>query len=269
MAEPVSSQTDHPRRHRLAGANLRVSNELAPQPTPAGDPDRCLRWPGGMGRGRLFGLVVTAALATAPAEAQESPLRAEDSTTVRGQEVAESPGRLRLFLDDTVMSPTLAPRLAFSAALDSRDGAQRAWGTGADAYGKRMAARAGLVLTQAAVQHGTAAMLGLDPRGDQTRCTCTNPMRRAGHAMARTFYTRDSRGRAVPNVPLFAGAAGGAAIARAWYPRNEGPGPDAARFAAMAVVGQAGANVFKEFAPELKRLIPHRKPKPRNEPPSH
>ena len=39
--------------------------------------------------------------------------------------------------------------------------------------------------------------------------------------------------------------------------------------AAMSVVGQAGANVFKEFAPELKRLIPRRKPSPRNEPQAH
>ncbi len=215
-----------------------------------------------MRRGRPFALVVIAALAAAPADAQEPTLRAEDSATVRGQEVTEGPGRLRLFLNDTVLSPTLAPRLAFSAALEQRDGAQRAWGTGADAYGKRMAARAGLVLSQAAVQHGTAAALGLDPRGDQSRCGCTNPLRRAGHALKRTLYTRDRRGRAVPNVPLVAGAAGGAMIARAWYPRDEGPGPDAARFAAMAVVGQAGANVFKEFAPELKRLIPRRKPRP-------
>ena len=221
-----------------------------------------------MNRGCPLGLIVVTALAAAPVQAQEPPLRAEDSATVTGKESAPRPGRMRLFLDDSVLSPTLAPRLAFSAALDSRDGAQHTWGTGADAYGKRMAARAGLVLTQAAVQHGTAAVLGLDPRGDQTRCACTNPMRRAGHAVARTFYTRDNRGRAVPNVPLFAGAAGGAAIARAWYPRDEGPGPDAARFAAMAVVGQASANVFKEFAPELKRLIPRRKPKPHTDPPT-
>ena len=40
----------------------------------------------------------------------------------------------------------------------------------------------------------------------------------------------------------------------------------AAGFAAMAVVGQAGANVFKEFAPELKRLIPRRKPRPTSAP---
>jgi hypothetical protein len=130
-----------------------------------------------------------------------------------------------------------------------------------------MAARAGLALSQAAVQHGTAAALGLDPRGDQSRCACTHPLRRVGHALKRTFYTRDRRGRAVPNVPLVAGAAGGAMIARAWYPPDEGPGRDAARFAAMAVIGQAGTNVLKEFAPELKRLIPGRKrPAPRNEP---
>jgi hypothetical protein len=179
--------------------------------------------------------------------------------------MAESRGRLRLFLDDTVLSPTLAPRLALSTALDHRDGAQRTWGTGADAYGRRMAARAGLVLSQTAVQHGTAAMLGLDPRGDRSRCGCASPLRRATHALTRTLYTRDRRGRAVPNVPLVAGAAGGAMIARAWYPRDEGPGPDAARFAAMAVVGQAGANVFKEFTPELKRLIPGRRSaKPHN-----
>jgi hypothetical protein len=218
-----------------------------------------------MRRGRLLGLVVIAALAAAPAYAQD-PVRAEDSATVRGQEVTESPGRLRLFLDDTVLSKSLAPRLAFSAALDQRDGASRAWGTGADAYGKRMAARAGLALSQAAVQHGTAAVLGLDPRGDQSRCGCTSKLRRATHALTRTFYTRDRRGRTVPNVPLVAGAAGGALIARAWYPPDERPGRDAARFAAVAVVGQAGANVFKEFTPELKRLIPKRKPHTAAEP---
>jgi hypothetical protein len=218
-----------------------------------------------MRRQGLLGLVVTAALAATPAQAQET-FRAQDSATVQGESAPPREGRLRLFLDDTLLSPTLGPRLAFSAAMDQRDGAEHAWGTGADAYGKRMAARAGLVLSQAAVQHGTAALLGLDPRGDQSHCACTHPLRRATHALARTFYTRDRRGRAVPNVPLVAGAAGGAMIARAWYPRNEGPGPDAGRFAAMAVVGQAGVNVFKEFTPELKRLIPHRTPKPRNLP---
>jgi hypothetical protein len=91
-------------------------------------------------------------------------------------------------------------------------------------------------------------------------------MRRVGHAMTRTLFTRDGQGRAVPNVPLVAGAAGGALIARAWYPRDERPGGDAARIAAMSLVGQAGVNVAKEFAPELKRLIPFRKPRPRNEP---
>ena len=196
-----------------------------------------------MRRGCLAGLVIVAALAAVPAWAQEEP------------ESAATPTRLRIFLDDTVLSPTLTPRIAFSAALDHVDEAPGAWGTGGSGYGKRVAARAGLVLSQAGVQHATAAALDLDPRGDRSRCGCSNPLRRGGHALTRTFVTRDRRGRAVPNVPLFAGAAGGAAIARAWYPREDGPGEDAARLAMMTVVGHAGANVFREFAPDLKRLV--------------
>jgi hypothetical protein len=208
-----------------------------------------------------------ALLLGAPVSAQETPSpaasapRGQEEVTVRGDR-----GRLRLFLDDTVLSPTLAPRLAFSAGLDHRSDAPAAWGGGPGGFGKRMAARAGLALAQSGVQHASAAALGLDPRGDQSRCGCSNPLRRASHALARTFYTRDRRGRAVPNVPLVAGAAGGAVIARAWYPRDDGPARDAARLAALTVVAQAGANVFREFAPEMKRLIPgRRRPSPRHD----
>jgi hypothetical protein len=210
-----------------------------------------------MRHGRFVGLIVIAALAAAPAWAQEpeSALSRSDSAPVTQHASAETAPRLRLFLDDTILSPTLTPRLAFSAALDHRDAAPGGWGTGAGGYGKRIAARAGLVLSQAGVHHATAAALDLDPRGDQSTCGCAHPLRRAGHALARTFVTRDRRGRAVPNVPLVAGATGGAVIARAWYPPEEGPGRDAARLAALTIVGQAGANLFREFAPDLKRLI--------------
>jgi hypothetical protein len=210
-----------------------------------------------MRRARVAGFVALVALTAAPAWAQEPEptLEVQDRRIVETQEIADSPTRLRIFLDETVLSPTLTPRLAFSAALDHRSAEPSGWGTGGSGFGKRMAARAGLVMSQAAVQHATAAALDLDPRGDQSRCGCTHPLRRAGHALGRTFVTRDRRGRVGPNVPLVAGAAGGAMIARAWYPRNDGPGRDAAQLAALTVVGQAGANLFREFAPDLKRLL--------------
>jgi hypothetical protein len=206
----------------------------------------------------LLGLAVAPAPAFAQAAEPSSPTRTEEVTVVGDH------GRLRLFLDDTVLSPTLAPRLAFSAGLDQRSGSPVAWGGGPGGFGKRMAARAGLALAQSGVQHATAAAMGLDPRGDQSRCGCSHPLRRASYALTRTFFTRDARGRGVPNVPLVVGAAGGAVIARAWYPRQDGPGKDAAKLAALTVVAQAGANVFREFAPEMKRLLPrrHRQPKP-------
>jgi len=101
-------------------------------------------------------------------------------------------------------------------------------------------------------------MLRLDPRGDQVTCHCGSPFRRAAQAMARTFVTRDSRGRQVPNVPLGAGAYAGAAIATAWYPASYRPGHEGIRVAAFTVLGKAASNVAREFAPELKRLIPGR-----------
>ena len=222
-----------------------------------------------MRRGRLVGLVAIATLAAAPVRAQEpdsDAVRAQDSATVRGEERAPSPGRLRLLLDDTVLSKSLAPKLAFSAAMDQAKGSPDRWGGGADAYGKRLAARAGLVLSQTAVEHGTAALMRVDPRGDRTRCGCTGAGARTKYALTHALITRDARGRAYPNIPLAAGAAGGALIARAWYPDGDGPGHDAAKFAAMTVVGHVGKNVLREFSPELKRLNPFkRKPKPTNE----
>ena len=98
-------------------------------------------------------------LAVSPGFAQ-SPVRAEDSVRVEGtvpttdEDTAEhQAGRMRLFLDDSVLSPTLAPRLAFSAALDQRDDSPSAWGDGPGGYGKRVAGRAGLAMSQIAVQH--------------------------------------------------------------------------------------------------------------------
>jgi hypothetical protein len=99
-------------------------------------------------------------------------------------------------------------------------------------------------------------MLRVDPRGDTETCHCGHPMRRTGAALARTFVTRDGRGRLVLNVPLVAGAYGGAWIASAWYPPSYRAGREGVRVASLTVVAAAGANVAKEFAPELKRMIP-------------
>ncbi len=191
-----------------------------------------------------------------PSPLQDSADRARER--LEAERTTSTPSRMRLFLDDTVLSPTLAPRVAFSAALDQRSDSPSEWGDGAAGFGRRMAARTALTLSQSGVQHGTAALLRLDPRGDQTRSTSRHPLRRTAHALARTFVTRDTRGRSVPNVPLFAGAFGGALASRAWYPDRDGPGHEAVRVASLTIAAQAGVNVFREFSPELKRLIPGR-----------
>jgi hypothetical protein len=223
----------------------------------------------GSGAALLAGLLAYAppAIAQEVYEARPSVVRGADDRR-REERARENAGdrsktRVRLFLDDAALSPTLPARLAFSAALDQRGDEPDEWGGGASGYGKRLAGRAALNAAQAGVQHATAALLRLDPRGDRQRCDCGHPLRRTAHALARTFVTRDDRGRLVPNVPLVAGAYGGALAATAWYPPSYRADREALRVASLTIVGQAGVNVFREFAPELKRLTPGRRKEPR------
>jgi hypothetical protein len=214
--------------------------------------------------------VVLLTLATAGVASAQAPETAPPFTQPVAQDVgdrarerirervAPERSRLRLFLDDAVLSPTLAPRLAFSAALDQRSHHPIEWGSSAPDFGRRVAARAGLNAAQASVHHGTAAMLRLEARNPVGRCNCGHPLRRTAHALARTFTTRDNRGRLVPNVPLVAGAYGGALIATAWYPPSYRADREALRVASLTIVAEAGSNVFREFTPELKRLLPGR-----------
>jgi hypothetical protein len=193
-----------------------------------------------------------------PSTWQAAGDRAREEAAARRND-GENGTRLRLFLDDTLLSPTLPARVAFGAALDQRGREPAEWGRGADDFGKRLAVRAGRTLAQSGVQHATAALLSVDPRGERASCGCAHPLRRTAHALAKTFVTRDRRGRVVPNVPLFAGAYGGALIATAWYPPSYHRGQDAMRAIGVTVGAQAGANVFREFSPDLKRLVTREK----------
>jgi hypothetical protein len=195
-----------------------------------------------------------------PETLQDAGDRARERRAAREAPSTPEKTRLRLFLDDVALSPTLSARLAFSAALDQREREPGEWGGGADGFGKRLAARAGLNAAQASVQHATAALLRVDPRGESRSCHCGHPLRRTTGALARTFVTRDDRGRLVPNVPLVAGAYGGAWIASAWYPPSYRANREGVRVASLTIAAQAGANVFREFAPEMKRMIPGRSP---------
>jgi hypothetical protein len=186
---------------------------------------------------------------------QKSADRAQEEVTERERSKKDG-ARLRLFLDDTLLSPTFGARLALSATLDQAGREPEEWGRGADGFGKRLAARGGRALTQVAVQHATAAVMKIDPRGDRARCGCSHPLRRTAHALTKTFVVRDRRGRTVPNAPLFVGAYAGATIASAWYPPSYDASRNALRVAGATVAAQAGANLLREFAPELKRLVP-------------
>jgi hypothetical protein len=80
---------------------------------------------------------------------------------------------------------------------------------------------------------------------------------RTGHALRRTFLTRNREGHTVFDVSQMAGIFGTPMAASLWNPRNHqgsafGREVHAGTF---GIAAQAGSNLFKEFGPDLKRAI--------------
>lgn len=78
-----------------------------------------------------------------------------------------------------------------------------------------------------------------------------NAFARSFHAIGFTFVDRSDSGRLMPAISNFAGSAAGGAVGMAYLP----PGFDnlsyAGRRAAINFGALSGANLFREFAPQL------------------
>jgi hypothetical protein len=83
--------------------------------------------------------------------------------------------------------------------------------------------------------------------------------RRIGHAFMDFLTVRrssqDGAGRALPNIPLFAGAAASGLVGNLWYPASvTTPGQTAMR-ASGSLATALGASFYTEFSPEIGRLL--------------
>jgi hypothetical protein len=161
--------------------------------------------------------------------------------------------RWQHFGHETFLSPGL-----YFAALSVAGGAQMAkdppeWGPHWDGYGKRAGTLLATYAMQSAVHEGAAAALGYDPR--YQHCECKGGGRRLGHALLWSFLTKNNEGRTRFNVPAVAGAYAGEMIPYLWYPARYSPLKDGFREGTQEVGITVGVNLFREFAPELKRFF--------------
>ena len=74
-------------------------------------------------------------------------------------------------------------------------------------------------------------------------------------ALARTFVTNNNAGEKVADISGLAGIYSGSMLAEYWRPHCCDVWGRGFRAGNSAVIAQAGANLFKEFSPDLKHLL--------------
>lgn len=79
--------------------------------------------------------------------------------------------------------------------------------------------------------------------------------KRAGYAISRTVITKNDRGTSEFNISEIGGNASEAALSNLYYPASErGFGKSAKNFATQTVI-TAGANILKEFWPDIRKNV--------------
>jgi hypothetical protein len=141
---------------------------------------------------------------------------------------------------------------AFGLAVGGADD----WGTGPGAYMNRFSSQVGLRAVRNTIRFGFDAALGTDSHYRRSESNGFLP--RLGHAMLSTVTTyKDGGGRTI-GIPQIAGAYGGAFISNAWYPHTRNSTGDALLRGTSSLGFTAAKNVFREFWPEIKKLLPGR-----------
>lgn len=165
--------------------------------------------------------------------------------------------RWHLYLDRSVLTPAI-----YVASVGSAIGSQvfndpPEWERSGSGFGKRIGSAYGGFMIQSSVMHGMAAALHYETR--YVRSNKTRILPRFQHAVIWSLVTYDDKERIRPNIPAFAGAYASGMLSMYWYPSRYSPLTDGVRIGSQQIGWVAGANVVREFAPEIKRLLHFKK----------
>jgi hypothetical protein len=151
--------------------------------------------------------------------------------------------RLGAYVRETFGPKSVATTVAH-VEVDELRGGSRATG---------FASRLGAGLAQHAIRgtllHGTAALLHEDNR--YRRAGEHGFWRRTKHVLTSSLLARHDNGRRRLSVSRLTSAGGAAFLARAWAPRAVA---GASTFG-VTIAADVGANMFREFWPDLKRAL--------------
>lgn len=164
--------------------------------------------------------------------------------------------RLRLYVRRAFWSPGVPFRAAVPALASHLADRPPEWGQGSAGFGRRLADRYARVVVKESYEAAGAAALGHDVR--YLASGRTGAWRRAGHALAATVVTRDRQGRRVPHVARVGAAFAAEFTGNTWMPAGYHSRAGSVRSVALGLSFTGMANLAREFAPEIRRLLPGR-----------
>ena len=185
-----------------------------------------------------------------------APLGASSAVRLATNSAFSMKDKFHYYAAETFLNPAVLTAPAFRAGIRMANPPTRGsytypddWRQGLEGFGKNL----GDAFAERVSTHTARFLTGVVTREDPRYFPSTqrNVLARSFHAIAFTFVDRSDSGRRIPAVSNFAGAAAGGAVGMAYLP----PGFDnvsyAGRRAAINLGALGGANLFREFAPQL------------------
>jgi hypothetical protein len=211
---------------------------------------------------RFAGLVL-AALGVAVSAVAQGPAAPESLAADPALVVAPSSGavytpmsaheRWHGYLHENLLSSKFGFQLFGSAFISHLDRDPVEWGLRSHGYFRRVENRFLTTSIDGAIHSSLAAAFHHDTRYWRYRGN-GHGLQRAGHALVRTLLTYDESGHRPFDMSAMLGIYGSSMLSTYWHARADALG-QGVRAGNAGVIAQAGANLVKEFGPDLKHLF--------------
>ena len=146
----------------------------------------------------------------------------------------------------------------FSSGIGTATNSPREYGPHWEGFGKRYAMRFTGVGTSNAMEGGLGALWGEDPRYFRTKGFTFK--QRVGNVVKMTFMAPRPDGHVSIAYARFAAIPGSNFLANTWRADSTADGEHAALRTLYGFLGRMGGNAFKEFWPDIRQHVFHRKP---------
>ena len=139
------------------------------------------------------------------------------------------------------------------AGLDQLRERPEEWEEGWGSFAQRYASHLGQYAIQRSIMFSVQAVNGEDAR--YFRSSRTSIKGRLADAFLHTVWRHDDQGGMMPAFSEFLGDYGAAAISRSWWPERFHNGRAIFLAGSDTILIDCGVNVFREFAPDVKRRL--------------